>query len=846
MSPTPLTGSPHFIPRKEFIRDQRIISSFSLLALSGPGLVRLYSFPGPVISALRRLFDQQNLITSVREHAPKSFFEFSLDHKPWANAKSIESEWLIVAILTTVMQCGFTFLSTIDYGREQDDRVAIAFSRPVSVPSATITFTNGSATTLAQPTRAHFAISFASTTVLRVIDPPLHSTPAILQAVRGAWPRGVVSEKKVGDATYEFKLKGYKWFQEDNFPTDSLHHMLTLLTSLDAHAFSLLTSLSLATNRTRVKDLWIFSGPAEDPESPNSSPGTASLELKREITPGSGMLPLGNEKLAPVGAYRVLPSGMVHPYADAHYTHVRGPTDTAPATSSPLKPTSGSSPKASGGVLRKAYPKLPLAFAAEMDSPQIASTSSRSPIDQKQHPFASSVGSLDMTGVGSGLGRPDRSFHSITPEVLYMTSGHHSSCERHVPADTSGSYHYSSSLEMQPVETSTPPPMDGTTAASLPPADTSSHTAYSHSTPHDRSYDDGYAQMQDRDASRHDTYVLSRDPAPDAPRSPTPPLLSPGLFRDSAYASTMVRSSYEIPISWAGRDSEGASLKKHALADIREQDELEGRARVSSDRERARERRPSGPRLPSAWASTPSSAPKDERRYDDVARNMLPPTIKEHPSQEQDDFARRHDRTTGLAAEMRMVSPKHDESEGARSRSNTVPGSTQAVPNGAARPQPTRRDTDSGWVLVNIQGQTGKGRDNASSPTRDRTTAPNGAPLIANDRVPHLRSSSDSRVPRSQGAVAQKGVGVAMSNMAAAKAIVIMDAVSAKEREAEKAAQGSGLRRIFAKGREKRSDSLDGLPRGRTPESGVSKRSLETERYEKMGSNHNWRLPAAS
>jgi hypothetical protein len=46
--------------------------------------------------------------------------------------------------------------------------------------------------------------------MLRVIAPPLHSTPAILQAVRGSWPRGVVSEKKVGDNCFEFKLKGYK------------------------------------------------------------------------------------------------------------------------------------------------------------------------------------------------------------------------------------------------------------------------------------------------------------------------------------------------------------------------------------------------------------------------------------------------------------------------------------------------------------------------------------------------------------------------------------------------------------------------------------------------------------
>lgn len=45
---------------------------------------------------------------------------------------------------------------------------------------------------------------------MRVISPPRDYTPAILQAVRGSWPRGVVSEKKVGDSAYEFKLRGYR------------------------------------------------------------------------------------------------------------------------------------------------------------------------------------------------------------------------------------------------------------------------------------------------------------------------------------------------------------------------------------------------------------------------------------------------------------------------------------------------------------------------------------------------------------------------------------------------------------------------------------------------------------
>src|SRR5262245_17225121 len=52
----------------------------------------------------------------------------------------------------------------------------------------------------------------------------------------------------------------YEGFQEDTFATDSLRHILSLLSSLDTHSFSLLASITLS-NRSHVKDLWIFTGP---------------------------------------------------------------------------------------------------------------------------------------------------------------------------------------------------------------------------------------------------------------------------------------------------------------------------------------------------------------------------------------------------------------------------------------------------------------------------------------------------------------------------------------------------------------------------------------------------------
>lgn len=215
-----------FTPRKEFIREHRpYFNSFSLLTVSRANLVRLYSFPPPVVTALRQFLDQFKLLVGFRENATSNYYEISLEGKPWAAPKSIASETLLLSILTIIYNHGHSYSSTIDYGREQDDRLFMVFQRtipqPVNSPPGSMrtpspnspigTTDHASTTTLdLHNKRIPFALSFPSATVLRVINPPLHSTPAILQAVRSSWPRGVISEKKIGEVAFEFKLKGYK------------------------------------------------------------------------------------------------------------------------------------------------------------------------------------------------------------------------------------------------------------------------------------------------------------------------------------------------------------------------------------------------------------------------------------------------------------------------------------------------------------------------------------------------------------------------------------------------------------------------------------------------------------
>ena len=155
------------------------------------------------------------------------YCEFALVGKPWSKAKSVTSERLVLNVLAVVLQHGYTLLSPLDYGRETDDRLALAFSKPTAtMPRSPVSLSNQSPSSPFHSTSPQspipvssshtsgyvipFAVSFASSTTIRVISPPLDSTPAILQAVRGSWPRGVISEKKVGDSAYEFKLRGYR------------------------------------------------------------------------------------------------------------------------------------------------------------------------------------------------------------------------------------------------------------------------------------------------------------------------------------------------------------------------------------------------------------------------------------------------------------------------------------------------------------------------------------------------------------------------------------------------------------------------------------------------------------
>ncbi|ESK87567.1 hypothetical protein Moror_1970 [Moniliophthora roreri MCA 2997] len=410
MPTTSTTNSPsipdsHFTPRPEFIRSEHkpIPNSFALLAISGPNCIRLYSFSPSTTTTLRRFLEQRKILQGTREDVHNNLYEFALDGKPWSSPKSLATERFLVEFLTVIYSCGYTFLSSVDYGRESDDRLAITFSIPKPSPDSRSTFAD-------KQVPVPWALSFPSATTLRVIHPPLHSTPAILQAVRSAWPRGVDSEKKVGDNCFEFKLKGYKWFQEDTFAVDSLRHILSLLASLDAHSFTLQTSISL-TNRSRVKDLWIFVGTAPRPDNASSP----SLQMRTSPEPTVAHRRQMTEPL------QVLP----HSQLSLQQGHHRAATDQRPQTPqrphtpnapSPLSPRSQTPPS----VLRKAAPRaqVPISVHDEVDGEGMGMGEGEY---RAVLPSVISEGVQDMTGVGVGVGRTPDVFYEAQPFAGAMT-----------------------------------------------------------------------------------------------------------------------------------------------------------------------------------------------------------------------------------------------------------------------------------------------------------------------------------------------------------------------------------------------------------------------------------------
>ncbi|KAI6136758.1 hypothetical protein F5141DRAFT_1229326 [Pisolithus sp. B1] len=748
----PATSDSGFVPRKEFIRDQRTRSDFALLAISGSSFIRLYSFSPDVIDDLRRLFNHFYLNAASREDASQSLFEFQLHGKPWASPKSERTERILLDILIVIYKHGYTILSTINYGRERDDRLAISFSRlsaslivPPHSPIPAGSGSNLSHTTPKSERKMLFAISFVSSTVMRVIYPPLNSTPAILQAVRGSWPRGVVSERKVNEAAFEFKLKGYSWFNEDTFATDSLQQILSLLSSLDEHACSMITSLSF-NSHSRVKDLWVFTGPGSGdsyepywPESPVSQSGSM-LDVRRSnrastpdqaLNPDPGILPSSLHRRA--ATVSQLPA---HGYPHSQSTpmsHTRAVTETNVTLPSNSPPIPFGSPRAApGNGIRKPAPRAQVPVSVDLDAH-----------DEDEHlRYRTSLASVvpssceNMTGVGT-LHR-SRLNPNLSPADASGTTRASDDDDETIHLHQENSQSDASlrrrmnPARPQSTRSKTPPPF---TPHARDPRASTSDTA-------------GMSQVQD--------HVITGENAP---------LLSPGMFRirDSAFSANSVGTS--------------GSLGLRALEILKKKPdqyhEDSGPQHVSPP-----------PTLPGAWALSSD----EEQSADGEVFHPEKATVRQR---------RRSPDRSVHDVDARVTSPEVIHGDAVRKSEAGLVGVVSAQPlqpvpipspvsmpskeslgrtkrgSGGPPASPTKTGSRSGstdrWVLVNLEGKDHMGH--MSSP-------------LASPTIP--QATDRSRKPSANVASKQRG-----SSPAKVAVVGTTDSKSTKDK-------GSGLRRLLS------------------------------------------------
>ncbi|KAJ7630649.1 hypothetical protein FB45DRAFT_1151408 [Roridomyces roridus] len=477
-----------FTPRREFLREPRLVNSFSLLALSGPNCIRLYSFPLQVITALRRLLDAKNLVITLREDVEQQLCEIALAGKPWTSAKSLPTEKLLVDIIAVFYQHNYTFLSCIDYGRENDDRLAMAFSKTLHLPYTTQT--HSLRTSPLPPPRLCASLH-------RRYIPRLPSSRQY--AVPG---RGVsYLKRKLAKIVSSSSSRAINGSTENTFATDSLRlHSLPPLKHSTPTQFSLLTSITLTASRSRLKDLWIFTGPAASstdslPESPAPSILNGSnSEFRR--APGPEI-----PALSPTFHRRLLSEPSSSP--PVSQSHARAATDT-PRSTSPFRQSN---------VLRKGAPRAQVPVSVHDEGEP-----------EPLHPHL-----LPENAVGPS-GR--------TPDVFYSTSETPFTREPSFPVLLpAGTAHSRGATPPSRSPASLSPHLPGTPL--VDPALVQPPVVHSDSL--------GPPPV---DPALEQHPVIHSDPSTPG----TPPLLSPSAFRDSAFSSATESTSYDmpIPIKWTG------------------------------------------------------------------------------------------------------------------------------------------------------------------------------------------------------------------------------------------------------------------------------------------------------
>lgn len=540
-------------------------------------------------------------------------------------------------------------------------------------------------------------------------------------------------------------------FNEDTFATDSLHQILSLLTSLDGHACTMVTSLSIC-GRSRVKDLWVFIGPGSSdmydqnwPESPISRSGSM-LDVRRSnraSTPEPGHN--SDAGVIPTSLHRRVATGPQHLLTPSHGPsaphHVRATTETNGPFPASLPLLSPHAVPDSG--MRKPAPRAQVPVSVDFD-----------PHDDDEHdryrtslPSAVPSSCENMTGVGtlnrnrfiSKATRPPNSGEPPEPEPDDEENVYSPPERRMNNRSRSPSPHRRVSA-MRPVSTrsKTPPllsshPRDPRTP-SPPPGGSLM----------------GIPRAQD--------FISGENPT----------LLSPGMFRirDSAFSSNSVDTtgSCDVPIRWTGLG------KPEGIENIEEEQELF-----------TEEPRPHlvlhAPPLPGGWEEEASGA-NDSSKTDEAT---VRPEHVRHPDRSLHDvdvrvaspeLVRDGVVRKSEAGMIGMIAP--------RSPPPAIPipsgdslGKSKGNSSAPASPTKTgsRSGSGNGWVLVNVEGK---------DHTNGHSSSPLTSPTIPNQDRTRKVSHVNEKAPVPT----------------AAKAIVVIDAKDSKS--ARMRGGGSGLRRLLS------------------------------------------------
>ena len=556
----------------------------------------------------------------------------------------------------------------------------------------------------------------------------------------------------------------YAGFQEDTFATDSLRHILSLLGSLDGFGFTLLTSLTL-NNRSRSKDLWIFTGLSQ--ANPSGSQSSSSLGSRTDLQAASFDRARERRRSYQTPAHS--------PTVNNWPSHTRAATEHSLTHLSHNPPPPASVSSAS--IVRKPAPRaqLPVSVAhstASNDNVHDGAilSSHSAPSEELRMELQSSVGSaIDMTGVGTQKyprsGEHDKSLYQQTSRFHRMS-----------PGAANSHYPNMSTSVMKALQPSGSPQGVQTTGRTESPS-------------------------TKRAATISSIPLRSRNSPPvKATPQPVTPLLSPGAFRDSALSSNTGQTS-DMPSTWPGAGREiGPSGSGHG-------------------------RDPRENLLPGGWIP-PSVEIKENRASGDHpdelnAHHLASRSSPNLEPEEQEvkvgipELVRPRRRLARSGEAMLVTEAPREDIQRTRD-ADRLPPPMKLTPNDRRGYDPPK--SPEGWVLVSV-GQSSMTRaPQAPKPTshpslRRKQSFPPGASQKSSSPYSTGSRGAPPGVPVGSGH--KKSPSNPNSSMsAAAKAIVIIDAVQAKRKTPTGDASQSSFRKFFSLSRpdSPKSPSKEGRP----------------------------------